>query len=220
MAWEWSAEERRLARELIRVGQLLFKRDLTWGTAGNLSARLDANHCLITGTGTVLEDLTDDDFARCEIDGDGTEGPTRPSSELKVHQQVYLARPEAGAVLHASPFFTTLVASTGLALNTGLTPESMVYVGEVHWVPYLHAGTAELAVAVGQAAPGANAIIMGNHGMVAVGPTVARAFATLESLEVHCKYEIWSRAAGLPLNYLSPEQAAEYVAQSAYKLKR
>jgi L-fuculose-phosphate aldolase len=118
----WAEDERRLVRELIRVGQLLFKRDLTWGTAGNLSARLDANHCLITGTGTVLEDLTEDDFARCEIDGNGYDGPTRPSSELKVHQQVYLARPDAGAVLHASPFFTTLAASANLELNTCLTP--------------------------------------------------------------------------------------------------
>ena len=216
----WSEEERRLCQELIRVGRLLFKRELTWGTAGNLSARIDANHCLVTGAGTVLEDLDEDDFARCEIDGAGFDGPTRPSSELKVHQQVYLARPDAGAVLHASPFFTTLVASTDLELNTRLTPESMVYVGEIQRVPYIHAGTAELAMAAGEAARGANAIILSNHGMLAVGPTVARAFATLESLEVHCRYELWARMAGLPLNYLTPEQANEYVAQSAYKLKQ
>ncbi len=219
MAWAWSEEERRLVQELIRVGRLLFKRELTWGTAGNLSARLDADHCLITGAGTVLEDLSEDDFARCEIAGAGFDGPRRPSSELKVHQQVYLARPDAGAVLHASPFFTTLVASTGLELNTNLTPESMVYVGEVQRVPYIHAGTAELAVAAGEAAHGANAVILENHGMLAVGPTVPRAFATLESLEVHCRYEVWARMAGLQLQYLSPEQAREYVAQSAYKLK-
>jgi L-fuculose-phosphate aldolase len=219
MGWSWSEEERRLVDELIRVGRLLFKRELTWGTAGNLSARVDADHCLITGSGTVLEDLTEEDFARCEIDGAGFEGPRKPSSELKVHQQIYLARPDAGAVLHASPFFTTLAASTGLELNTRLTPESMVYVGEIHRVPYIHAGSAELAVAAGEAARGSNAVILDNHGMVAVGPTVARAFATLESLEVHCRYEVWSRMAGLPLTYLTPEQAAEYVAQSAYKLK-
>jgi L-fuculose-phosphate aldolase len=220
MAWTWSEPERRLVQELIQVGRLLFKRELTWGTAGNLSARLDDNHCVITGAGTVLEDLSEDDFARCEIDGAGFDGPTRPSSELKVHQQVYLARPDAGAALHASPFFTTLAASSKLSLNTNLTPESMVYVGEIHTVPYIHAGTAELAEAVGRAAPGANAIVMENHGMIAVGPTVKRAFATLETLEVHCKYEIWSRAAGLSLNFLPPDLAAEYAAQSAYKLRQ
>ena len=219
MAWAWADEERRLIQQLIRVGALLFKRELTWGTAGNLSARLDENHCVITGGGTVLEDLTEESFARCEIDGDGFDGPIRPSSELKVHQQVYLARPDAGAVLHASPFFTTLAASTGLDLNTRLTPESMVYVGEVQRVPYVHAGTMELAEATGQAARGGNTIILENHGMVAVGPSVPRAFATLESLEVHCRYEVWARMAGLSLNYLSPAQAEEYVAQSAYKLR-
>lgn len=219
MAWTWAAEHLTLIRQLIRVGQVLFRRDLTWGTAGNLSARTDANHCIITGTGTVLEDLTEESFALCQIDGSAWEGPTRPSSELKVHQQVYLARPDAGAVLHASPFFTTLAASTNLALNTNLTPESMVYVDTIHTVPYIHAGTAELAVAVGQAAVGSNAIIMGNHGMISIGPNVARAFATLESLEIHCKYEIWARAANLPLNYLADAQANEYRAQSAYKLK-
>jgi L-fuculose-phosphate aldolase len=217
MAWQWSAEELSLIQELSRVGRLLFKRELTWGTAGNLSARLDANHCLITGTGTVLEELTEESFARCEIDGDGWVGPLKPSSELKVHQQVYLARADAGAVLHASPFFTTLAASTKLVLNTNLTPESMAYIGAVHSVPYIHAGSNELAVAVGQAAVGTSAVIMGNHGMISLGATVARAFATLESLEVHCKYEIWSRAANLPLNYLSDALADEYRAQSAYR---
>lgn len=219
MAWAWAEEERRLIGELIRVGRRLFARELTWGTAGNLSARLDADHCLITGAGTVLEELTEDDFARCEIAGDGFAGPRRPSSELKVHQQVYQARPDAGAVLHASPFFTTLAASTGLELNTNLTPESMVYVGAVARVPYIHAGTAALAEAAGEAARDAHAVILENHGMLAVGPTVPRAFATLESLEVHCRYEVWARMAGLPLHYLTPEQAREYVAQSAYKLK-
>ncbi|MCC6629925.1 MAG: class II aldolase/adducin family protein [Chloroflexi bacterium] len=220
MASEWSDDERRLIQELIRVGQLLFKRDLTWGTAGNLSARVDANHCVITGAGTVLEDLRESDFARAAIDGDDFDGPTRPSSELKVHQQVYLACPDAGAVLHASPFFTTLAASSNLAINTALTPEAMVYVGEIHRVPYMHAGSAALAEAVGRAAPDANVVIMENHGMVAIGPTVKRAFTTLETLEVHCKYEIWARAAGLNLNYIAPALAAEYAAQSAYKLRQ
>jgi L-fuculose-phosphate aldolase len=220
MAWAWSEEERRLIHELIGVGRLLFKRDLTWGTAGNLSARLDAGHCLITGSGTVLEDLTEDDFARAAIDGDGFDGPCKPSSELKVHQQVYLARPDAGAVLHASPPYTTLLSCTAAPLNTRLFPESMVYVGEVARVPYLHAGSADLAAGVGRAAAGANAVVMDNHGMVAVGPTVKRAFATLETLEVYCKFEVLARAAGLPLNYIAPALAAEYAAQSAYKLRQ
>lgn len=219
MAWAWSAVELKVIQELIQVGARLFRRNLTWGTAGNLSARIDPDHCIITGTGTVLEDLTEESFARCEINGEGYVGPIRPSSELKVHQQVYLARPDAGAVLHASPFFTTLAASSNLELNTNLTPESMVYVGTIRTVPYLHAGTAELAIAVGQAAPDATVIIMGNHGMVSLGPTIARAFASLESLEIHCKYEIWARSAGLQLNYLAQDLADEYRAQSAYKLK-
>jgi 3-dehydro-4-phosphotetronate decarboxylase len=220
MAWAWSEEQRESVRALIRVGQLLFARELTWGTAGNLSARVGADRCLITGAGTVLDQLTEDDFALCAIDGDAHEGPTRPSSELKVHQQVYLACPEAGAVLHASPFFTTLAASTGLEINTRLTPESMVYVSTIHRVPYIHAGSAELAEAVGRAAVGADVVLMDNHGMVAVGPTIKRAFTTLETLEVHCKYEVWARAAGLSLRYLPPDVAAEYAARSAYKLRQ
>jgi ribulose-5-phosphate 4-epimerase/fuculose-1-phosphate aldolase len=63
-------------------------------------------------------------------------------------------------------------------------------------------------------------VLMDNHGMVAVGPTIKRAFTTLETLEVHCKYEVWARAAGLSLRYLPPDVAAEYAARSAYKLRQ
>jgi L-fuculose-phosphate aldolase len=220
MAWSWSDDEQRLIDELIRVGRLLFKRDLTWGTAGNLSARLDGDTCLITGAGTVLEDLSADDFARASIAGTAYDGPTRPSSELRVHQRIYLACPEAGAALHASPFFTTLAASSGLPINTRLTPESMVYISDLHRVPYLHAGSDELADAVGAAAVGASVVLMENHGMVAIGPTIKRAFTTLETLEVHCKTEVWARAAGLSLNYIAPELATEYAQRSAYKLRQ
>ena len=93
--------------ELIATARALQPAGLNKGTSGNVSVR-DGDGFLITPTGLPYDTLVPDDIPRMALDGTPT-GRRQPSSEWRFHRDLYAARPEAGAVLHAhSPFAVSL----------------------------------------------------------------------------------------------------------------
>ena len=85
------------------------------------------------------------------------------------------ARPDVGAVLHCSPFFTTLVASSAIPVDPYATTDSVYYVGEVGRVGFELPGTADLAEAVAAAIPPVDVLLLENHGCVCVAATLDEA---------------------------------------------
>lgn len=85
---------------------------LNRGTSGNASVRVGDDPSrpdfLITPSGRPIERLAAGDLVVIR-DGGSFEGSLEPSSEWRLHQDIYAAYPSAGAVLHAhSPFATSL----------------------------------------------------------------------------------------------------------------
>ena len=103
-------------RDLQAVGRQMVDLGLAWGNAGNISARTDADRFLITATGTRLGELADDDFAECSLQGVVT-GERKPSKEVPMHRAVYEVRPEINVILHASPFYSTLIACSQIEIR-------------------------------------------------------------------------------------------------------
>jgi 3-dehydro-4-phosphotetronate decarboxylase len=134
-------------RGLQAAGHYMLDNDLAWGNAGNISARLGLDHYLITASGTRLGKLADEDFVECSFDGP-LPGERKPSKETPMHRAIYEQRPEIGAVLHASPFYSTLVACVDIELSADLFVEDMYYLERVERVHYYHPGSTALGDAV------------------------------------------------------------------------
>jgi len=105
---------------LIAAGRRVGTKQLTWGTAGNISARVDGGF-VITASGARLDELTPDAFQTCALEGDL---PPGCSVESGMHRGVYLARPDVNAVLHCSAFHTTLVACSSIELETAASTDT------------------------------------------------------------------------------------------------
>jgi L-fuculose-phosphate aldolase len=99
------------------TGRAMLENELTRGNAGNLSARVDETHYLITASGTHLGELAADDFVICSIDSADVIGNLKPSKETPMHAAIYKKRPEINAVLHASPFYSTMIACSTLIIH-------------------------------------------------------------------------------------------------------
>src|SRR5215216_3771681 len=121
--------------QLQASGRYMLDNDLAWGNAGNLSVRLGPDRYLITASGTRLGELEDDDFVECSFDGPFS-GDRKPSKETPMHRAIYEQRPEIGAVLHASPFYSTLVACTEIPVPADWFIEDMYYLERVEHVNY------------------------------------------------------------------------------------
>lgn len=210
-----------LRTQLAHAGRYLLEHELTWGNSGNLSARTAADRYLITASGTQLGALGADDFVECPLSSPVPPVYARkPSKEMPMHAAVYQARPEINAILHASPFYSTLIACSDLDIPGDLFVENMYYVERVARVDYFHPGSAELGAAVGRQATAANILLLNNHGVLVYDSSISEALMALHTLELTCRMVLAARGAGVAFNHLPPSTVTDFLTNAGYRPRR
>jgi 3-dehydro-4-phosphotetronate decarboxylase len=207
------------SKGLQAAGRYMLDNDLAWGNAGNISARLGPDRYLITASGTRLGELDDGDFVECSLDGSHASS-RKPSKETPMHCAIYEQRPEIGAVLHASPFYSTLVACVEIQLPTDLFVEDMYYLERVDHVDYFHPGSPELGKAVRAKARQANILFLDNHGVLVYDTSIREALMALQTLEMVCRMAITARSANLELRSLPASTVTNFLENSGYRPRR
>lgn len=208
--------------QLQSAGRSMLVNDLTWGNAGNLSARVDAGQFVVTASGTRLGELVRDDFVACPITPvEGQAYPRKPSKEMPMHRAIYAARPEVRAILHAHSFYSTLIAcAEDVELPANLFVEDMYYLERVARVGYFHPGSQALGEAVGAQASKANILLLQNHGVIVYDTSVSEALMALQTLEVVSRMVITAWQAGIALSPLSPATVQDFLQNSGYRAPR
>ncbi|MDR0735297.1 MAG: class II aldolase/adducin family protein [Zoogloeaceae bacterium] len=196
--------------ELIATAQAMSAIGLNRGTAGNLSCRLrkdDREGFLITPTGMDYARLEPGDIPWIGLDGRHSEGK-RPSSEWRLHRDIYAARIEAGAVLHAhSPFAVSLAC-----LRRDIPPFHYMIArfggDNVRCAAYALFGSQELSNAALSALEGRSACLLANHGMAVYGGDLEQALALGVELETLCEHYWRASLLGEPVLLNAREMAA------------
>ena len=107
---EQDPQFRTRAAELAAAGRFFFERGWVPATAGNLSARLDANHMAITVSGRHKGELSAHDLMVVDLDGNVISEGKRPSAEAFLHIIMYRRSREIGAVLHTHSVNATVLS--------------------------------------------------------------------------------------------------------------
>lgn len=207
-------------QELIQAGKYLIYHKLAWGTSGNLSRRLNNEHMLITASGTKMAELTEDDFVQWNIQTGEKLGARKASKETPMHSGIYANRPDANAILHSSPFYTTLFACSNEKIHSELFIETMYYLEHIAYADYFHPGTAELGQAIAEQALSANIIMMRNHGVVVFDDTIGDALMRLETLEMACRMMLKAKEAGVKLTLIPDQVVTSFLENSHYKPRK
>ena len=187
-----------LQQEIIATAYDFNISGLSVGTSGNLSARHEDGF-LITPTGVAYSDLRPEDIVLCDLHGRVVSGVLRPSSEWPLHAAIYTEREDVNAIVHVhSPY------ATGLACNRKAIPafHYMVAVAAGDQIPcaeYATFGTDELSNNVVSVLSDYKACLLANHGMVAVGDTVASAYKLAHEVELLAKQYCISLQFGEPV---------------------
>lgn len=166
---------------LVAAAHELVHSDLTRATSGNLSARAARGAGFwVSASGCSLGTATPGDLVLVPFDGaspptEGGVGSPRPSSEWRIHRDVYLARPDVAAIVHVHPPFATTIAC--LRRDLPAIHYEIAFAGghDVRCADYATFGTEELSIAALRALVGRNACLLANHGMIAVGATLEAA---------------------------------------------
>lgn len=191
------------------VGRSAFARGMVWGTSGNISGKLPDGALLMSKAGTDLADLADDDFvvAPPGFDDDVPPGAT---SEIRMHRAAHAAGADVRCILHLSPTWVTLAATTGIAVPITTIAEAHLMLANLTRVPWACPGTPDLGHAVAKGLEsGTRALILEGHGALTLGRTPREALLRMETLEFIARLAILAHQSGLPLIALHPAQRAQ-----------
>lgn len=169
--------------EMVRVIEELYRLGLITARGGNVSLRMEGQEwCWITPCGLYKGAFRPEQMVRIDLEGNPLDpGESHPSSEWALHTEIYRARPEVRAVVHAHAPYATVLALSGLAFAPVTTEAALL--GEVPTVPFVMPGTRDLAHAVVKALGHGTACILANHGVVAVAPSLRAAADAVQTLE-------------------------------------
>ncbi|MCL7393526.1 MAG: class II aldolase/adducin family protein [Thaumarchaeota archaeon] len=200
--------EDELKEEIIRISKTLYERSLITALGGNISARIPgAREFWITPSQVFKGALKPDDLVKLNLDGDLVEGFLKPSIEWPMHAAVYKVRPDVNAVVHAHNPMVLGLTLAGKRIKTTITDEAVLLLRRIEEIEFKFPGTTQLAEAVAQAASrGARAIILKNHGVLALGTNLLEAEAIVELLEAIATIEFVCYTLGREPPEVPPEE--------------
>lgn len=199
---------------LVEAMRLLQERGLNASTSGNVSVRSAAG-MLVSPSAVAPAELTGASIV--ELDPDGTAlSPGIPTTEWRIHRDIYAAFPEANAIVHAHSPHATALASLREDLPAFHYQVALAGGDAIRCASYALYGTQELSDAVIAALGDRRACLMANHGMVAHGPTLAKALSLAMLVEVLCQQYLLARGVGSPVILSADEVAAALDSFSRY----
>jgi L-fuculose-phosphate aldolase len=193
-----SKTEHQQREDIVRVGRLMFDKGWIASNDGNISIRLDDRRMLATPAGINKGMLTCEDLLICDLEGNKLEGFRQPTSEILMHLTIYKMRPDVRAVVHAHPPVSTGYAVAGRPLNLGVLPEVIVALGAVPLAQYGLPGTPALSDGMMPYLANYDALLLANHGVVAYGDDVFRAFFRMDTVEHSARISLVAELLGGP----------------------
>ena len=176
-----------LRQAVVDAGRRLLAEGLVARTWGNVSVRADADHMLITPSGRAYETLASDDIVPVNLKTNTHEGPLQPSSEGKLHAEIYRTRPEINAVIHTHQMNASTVAAARREVPPILDDMVQIIGPSVRVADYALPTTNKIVRVTVKALRRRMAALMANHGAVCLGRDLDEAFVVCQILEKACK---------------------------------
>ncbi len=182
-----------LKKLIVEIGRRIWERGYVAANDGNISIRLNDKELLTTPTGISKGFMSTDMIMKVDNNGDVISGSSkyRPSSEAKMHLEVYNERPDIKSVVHAHPPYCTSFAVAGIPLDKCVLPEAIIVIGAVPIAKYGLPSTMEIPDAIRPYIKTSDAILLENHGALTLGSDLINAYYKMETLE-HTAQIVWN----------------------------
>ena len=177
-----------------KVSQLhleLVKYDLVVWTGGNVSARdPESGLVVIKPSGILYEKLRPEDHVVVDLQGNVIEGDLKPSSDTASHLYVYRHRPDVNGVVHTHSRYATAFAALGRSIPVYLTAMGDEFGGPIPCAGFALIGGEEIGQQVIEHIGSSSAVLLKQHGVFTIGPTVEAAVKSAVMVE-DAAYTVW-----------------------------
>ena len=196
-----------LKKMIIEIGRRIWTRGYVAANEGNISVRISDNELLTTPTGVSKGFMTQDMIIKMTMDGKvlTRSEKYRPSSEVKMHIEVYKQREDIRSVIHAHPPYCTSFAVAGIPLDKCVLPEAVLTLGAVPIAPYGTPSTMEIPDSIKPFLQKSDAVLLANHGALTFGQDLISAYHKMETLE-HSAHIVYLSIGLGNVNMIPPDQ--------------
>ena len=203
-----------LGAGIVTVAQAIDLAGFCPSKSGNVSARTEAGF-LITPSGLPYAQTTPEDLIELSLDGMVLSGARKPSSEWPFHAAIYRARPEAQAIVHTHSPRATALSCTRRGIPAFHYMIALCGGADIRCADYATFGTPELAENAVRALEGRKAVLLANHGVIALGASLAGAHQIVAEVENLAGQYLDILAAGLEPVILDAAEMARVSAKFA-----
>ena len=210
-----------LKKQIIEYAQKLNSTNLSPLRSGNVSIRVTHDNVegfLITPSGKRYETLVPEDivFLALKEKYDNLKmfnSSLNPSSEWRFHQDIYLKKREAKAIVHAHSPHATAVSAHGEPIPAFHYMIALAGGDDIKCAEYATFGTSELSINILKALENRKACLMSNHGQITFGVNLKQAFELAEEVENICHQYIITLKIGKPkiLSYANMQKILEKI---------
>jgi L-fuculose-phosphate aldolase len=196
-----------LKKLFVDIGRRIWERNYVAANDGNITVRLNDKEILTTPTGVSKGFMSTEMIIKVDYNGKVISGNPeyRPSSEVKMHIDVYKQRPDIHSVVHAHPPYATSFAVAGIPLDKCVLPEAVIVIGAVPIAEYGLPSTDELPDKIRPHILTSDAVLLQNHGALTLGTDLLSAYHKMETLE-HTANIVWKSIQLGSLNVFNDEE--------------
>jgi L-fuculose-phosphate aldolase len=175
-------KEEELRAKIVRVAQALDQAGFCPSKSGNVSARW-RDGLLITPSGLPYAAMQPHDIVEIDVTGNTRADARKPSSEWPFHTTIYKARPDAQAIVHTHSPMATALSCARKGIPAFHYMIALCGGPDVRCADYATFGTQELADNAVKALENRKAVLLANHGVIALGSTLEGAHVIAAEVE-------------------------------------
>ena len=191
----------KLKTELVKYAKKLNSTNLSPLRSGNISVRCKVKNLegfYITPSGRKYNTLRPEEIAYVTLEGKYNKKGIAPSSEWRFHQDIYLNKRFAKAIVHAHSPYATALSSHGKLIPAFHYMVAVAGGNDIKCAKYATFGTKILSRNIIKALKNRNACLMSNHGQISLGKNLDQAFELAEEIENICNQYINALSIGKP----------------------
>ena len=185
-------KEKNQREELISIAKALNTTGINQGTSGNLSVRIEKG-MLITPTSLAYEVMNIKDLVALDLQGNPlSQNQRQPSSEWRLHADIYKDRLDAGAIIHCHSIHATAISCHERSIPSFHYMTAIAAGNDIRCARYATFGTKQLSNMALTALKGRFACLLAHHGQIAIGINLKK---TLQlAVEVEALAQIYLEA--------------------------
>lgn len=184
--------------QVLTIAKRIYSNRLVIASLGNVSCRDETGTIAITPSGIDYEELTLTDIVVIDSTGTKREGRHNPSSETPMHTLIYRKRPDIAGIVHTHSLYASAFSVVNKEIPVDMVEVAAHVGGRIPVAPYRPPGTEELGEQALPLLKERRACLLQNHGVLAVGTTLDKAYKAAAITEIAARIHILGSLIGEP----------------------